>query len=86
MDVGCVLVGVSASVPSLEVRVSQSQGSPAKVLSPACGPVTKLSQLELEVGSLEEGVGGGVLDCVVLGLKPVCHQRDYRGPQWLSER
>lgn len=78
--------GVSASVPSLEVRVSQSQGSPAKVLSSACGPVTKLSQLELGGWELGRRGGGGVLDCVVLGLKPVCHQRDYRGPQWLSER
>ena len=33
---------------------------------------------------MEEGVDGGILDCVVLGLKPVCHQRNYRGPQWLS--
>ena len=61
--------GVSASVPSLEVRVSQSQGSPAKVLSSACGPVTKLSQLELGGWELGRRGGGGCLGLCGVGAK-----------------
>ena len=87
---GCMLrgPGVSASFPSLEVKVespSLRAHQPRYFLLPAGLSQSSVS-FSLEVGSLEEGVDGGVLDCVVLGVESVCYQRDYRGPQWLSER
>ena len=61
--------GVSASFPSLEVRVESPslRAHQPRYFLLTVGLSQSSVSFSLDVGSLEEGVDGGALDCVVLG-------------------